>query len=194
MKERIDAIVNEVLYRIGHTTPMHQVVQLDYKDEDIHFFNPNYYLLPLENFNDIDEITHLLIPELNCSQMMQVASGLPSEPLTKWAVQALLLGKKVHVRRQVVEILNLKEQKTPLFTQHLESLKFLKESGLVIHSQSTLEVKSVFNDLNLVNEKQVNQWIHDEVKEVFIGPKALVTPAALDLMRDYQIKCQKEKL
>lgn len=186
MNQTIDAIVNEVLYRLGHTTKVHLIQGLDYSNAEVERYGLSCYVT---TFSELDASIPLMLPELTTSQMMSVASGIPVDEVSNWAIQALLCGICVYVDASTLGLYALPNVQTPLRRKHDEALAFLIESGLKIQRKKN---DILWFEGDLLCEKQVIEWTRAGIQQVKLKKACVVTPAASDALRTSQMKWDKE--
>lgn len=189
MDLNVDAIVREVLFRLGHTTKTHLIEGVEYPEIDLADFG---YTQWIASKDALEQDMVLWIPELTSAQMMSVAAGTPIDTLSSWCLEALLKGVQVHVKKERLGFNPDLCVPSPLVRKHVESLKLLMDSGLKVVEKSRGTVGIKYYDGKLLCEKEVLKWTRESVKEVIVGDKTLLTPAAMDALRTEQIKWRKE--
>jgi hypothetical protein len=185
----VDAIVMEVLFRLGHTTKAHLIKGFDYPETD----QPDYgYTQWIASRDALLENMILWIPQLTSAQMMSVASGMPIDELSAWCLDALLKGVKVHVKKERLGFDPEACVPSPLTRKHVEALKLLVDSGLNVVEKTKSGSSVKYYDGRLLCEKEVMKWTRESIRELIVSDQTLLTPAAMDALRSEQIKWRKE--
>lgn len=189
MNLNVDAIVKEVLFRIGHTTKTHLIEGIEYPEIDKDDFG---YTQWIASRDALEPEMVLWIPELSSAQMMSIASGMPMDVLSTWCLDALMKGVKVHVKKERLGFNPDNYVPSPLVKKHIEALKLLMDSGLKVVEKVHKGNAIKYYDGRLLCEKEVLRWTREAVKEVVVSNQTLLTPAAMDALRSEQIKWRKE--
>ena len=185
----IDAIVKEVLFRIGHTNKTHLINGMVYPEVDLKDFG---YTTLISKMEELEKDMILWVPSLSSPQMMSIAAGIPVDDLSNWCLYALLKGVKKKIKKERLEFNQDSFEYSPLLRKHIEALELLKSSGLKIvdSSKSTNSLK--YYDKKVLGEKEVLNWSREAIKEVVLGEKTILTPLGEDALRSKQIKWRKE--
>ncbi len=189
MNLEIDAIVKEVLFRLGHTTKTHVIQGMTYPEIDIKDFGYTQWIASREA---LEKGMILWLPGLTGPQMMSVAAGMPIDELSTWCLEALLKGVEVHVKKERLGFNPDACVPSPLVKKHVEALALLMNSGLKVAEDVQRGTTTKYYDGSLLCEKEVLNWSRASVEEVVLSKHTLLTPAAMDALRSEKIKWRKE--
>lgn len=160
---------------------------------------------------DLDDYKAVILFQLSCEALAKIAAGITDTDYTKLASKAILMGKKVFVPKEEVELFHYRETvPRTYYEMFLEKLNFLAASGVKFCPAAELEEailsmpvenscasadgekvccssaghmvqQEAILDKRVITEKDVIEVCMNGATCLIVGPRAIVT----DLARDY---------
>ena len=170
---------------------------------------------------DVEGCAVAVLTSLTSEALGKLALGICDTPLTRLAAQAILLGKKVYVPTEGVELYRYASTAPPAYYAMMkERLDFLTASGVVICSRQNLEglllggcacespapraeetpapapaareEKLVHVTKRVLTERDVREAAADKVTCIHIPAKCILTALARDCARERGIRLVQE--
>lgn len=156
---------------------------------------------------DIANYEAVILYTLSCDALARLAGGVCDTPFTALAQKAILMGKKIFVPREAVELYQYKQTAPSAYYQMLrEKLRLLEQAGVIICPQDCLEDAILTGEIHqaacasapvpieqkaacgeasiakkVITEKDISLVCSQGVGVLHVAKKAIVT----DLAREY---------
>jgi len=218
----MDEITRKVLDRIGNHKPkiivLAQAIQ-----------NKNKYLLESGMLTEHYEIEFALIDEreiniahyqavilfdLTCDSLAKIAAGVSDTKYTALAAQAILMGKKLFVPKEEIELFRYQDTAPDVYYKMmLDKLNFLEEAGIVfcgldkLGNKLTAQIPATGHDISddknepvgaaggqielnkrVVTESDVRAASINGITCIVVKPETIMTDLARDYAREYNIE------
>ncbi len=103
---------------------------------------------------DLNQYVAIIVSDLSIEFLSKLAHGIADTPSLCLALKALLIGKKIIIPRDVIELYTYKESAPPIFYQMMcEKIDLLINSGVSFFSSQELE-KNFLNESNYLDGSQ----------------------------------------
>lgn len=191
--ELLDQILNAVLDRLGPKKAGCRVLVFDGIREEslLEQFGPHLEIIRAEaSPADFGAVQHRILGTLTCSQMADLAQGKASDKATALALEAMLGGHLVEVLTFEYEAFRTTAP-AELYQLYENYRQLLEKFGLRAFKKTACEEPLL--EKKLITEKDVLIAAKRGVKEIWLPPKALVTPLAMDCARSRKITIHRER-
>jgi len=143
----------------------------------------------------------VVLLQLTCDTMTQIASGVVVTDDAKLVFRALLMGKKIYIPKESIELFLFKNTAPDsYYAMLLEKLNILAAAGVTFCAMDELEEKilakkiepidtgsvsgeEVFLDKKVITEKDVMKVCRNEMNQLYVTQRAIVTELAYDYAR-----------
>ena len=163
-----------------------------------------YEIVYFSNEIEEKEFEKIIIPNLPISMMANLANGLSTTCEEAFILSALLKGNKVSVLREGVEYYAYKHSSPALLYKVYEEYeKKLRGFGIAFeHRYESIEESKYCSDVELVaplnetyrlskkviSESDLQKLYIQNIKEITVEKKSIITPLARDFIRTHQLK------
>ncbi len=160
-----------------------------------------------ENTCSLSSVHTIVLCKISNTDLVKIANGMGDTPLTELAVQAILMGKKLIVLSEGLELLTYKDTAPgPYYDHMLQYVALLKRSGVLIcdtrklyavlceecAGEAVCEIKpqnmpterkkqALHVTKRVLTERDIHEACTQQITEIQISEKTIVT----DLARDY---------
>jgi hypothetical protein len=173
--------------RVFHFINKKEIVKLTENDDWI-------TLATLEKMEDLE---HLFLPVLSFSLVSSIIALNDQDPFIRFLLQSLLSGKKVSALsiglnpKHSIWLKNGLTGTTPLLKSTLHT-QLQKLRGFGVHLIEPEEALAFFlhqpeKKKTVYTGKDIEQLVHSNKKEIMIDQQTIMTPLALDLLKQHQI-------
>lgn len=188
----------------GHGAPCHEVLTGKNLPEYYHI----EYALTQDDQADPKDFEAVILFQLDCDALARLAGGVCDTPYTRLARRALLLGRKIFVPEEEIELLQYRDTAPAAYYQaRLAQLTLLRQAGVTVCPAGQLEqailsgetrpsaaVPAVSGDAqeitlskHIVTERDLRQAMEGGVRTVRVCARAIVTDLARDYARDREM-------
>lgn len=164
---------------------------------------------------NVNEYEAVVIFHLSNNGLSKLAAGISDTPFTSLASQAILLGKKIFILEDEIELYQYK-QTAPIayYSMFYEKIKLLIASGITfckkeelikniaMHQQSTEtsteqpifydNMKSSEITKKIITERDIKKLFEDGVTKIRINRDAILTDLAKEFIHNKKIEIEKE--
>lgn len=163
-------------------------------------------VLPHERERDIAHYQTVILFDLTCDALAKIATGVTDTEYTALASQAILMGKKVLVPKEEIELFRYRDTApASYYKMMLEKLNFMAESGVAFCDFDKLESELIARkpvaactggqielDKRVVTESDIRAAWADGVVCVTVRQSAIITDLAGDYAKDCGISIKKK--
>lgn len=166
---------------------------------------------------DLNNYEAIVIYSLSIDALSKLALGVCDTPFISLAARAILMGKKIFVPTQEIELYTYKlTAPYAYYSMMNEKLNLLKASGVIFCRQNELEkliaegkniqestvkeyknieeIKSATIDKKVIIESDIKKLFADGVTKICISSNAILTDLAKDYIHEWKIEIERESL
>jgi hypothetical protein len=153
--------------------------------------------ISLATLEKMEDLEHLFLPVLSFSLVSSIIALNDQNPFIRFLLQSLLSGKKVSALsigmnpKHTTWLKNGLTGTTPLLKSTLHT-QLQKLRGFGVHLIEPEEALAFFlhqpeKKKTVYTGKNIEQLVHSNKKEIIIDQQTIMTPLALDLLKQHQI-------
>lgn len=199
----IEQIIKEVLLKLESSNAkiLAKRKKLLYIDREsmcndtINIYKSEYVIDQLEENSNLDDYEGIILPSLSCTQISSIWNGMPVDDITKWSIDVILKGKKILITQDSVE-LNQKHiyKNSGLYGRISNYFEELKNDGIIVKADeySREDIQGYIFKEKLLDERSVKLINYENIREIIVGKRTIITPLAKDLIRNLNIKIIQE--